>query len=203
MLCQICGKNQASIFIREITLNRKHPFGVCLDCAQKCATESETVRDNPAIASILANLGDFQGGLGEIMDTIGEILRDSLKPAQQKNDSTPCPTCGWILPEIEKIHSFSCPDCIRTFADKLEGTLYNKNRALLHTGKIPPRDFMDNATDTPDGDTGGETPHTKVDDELLTMRKALDEAVRREEYEYAAVLRDKITALENPVMRGE
>jgi protein arginine kinase activator len=119
--------------------------------------------------------------LNELLSTLlasqpeeGELLGES---EQGKS----CPHCGFSLQEFRKEPVLGCPRDYELF-DKALLPLIKKaqNGQTSHSGKIPSKTPAD----------------TKKEMELFTLREQLDKAVKNENYELAAELRDKINKVE-------
>lgn len=87
-----------------------------------------------------------------------------------------CPTCQWIWQQFEETGMFGCEDCYKTFAMQLTRMLREGQDAPLHAG--PGRR---NASD----------PSAL----LPELQSLLEQAVREEDYEKAAEVRDRIQQL--------
>ena len=87
-----------------------------------------------------------------------------------------------------------CPGCHKTFGPLISGMLKNMHRGDRHIGKIPlssgPKAVKNRKI-------------MMVQREIEQLRKDLDEKVGREEYEDAAVLRDRIQLLESQLRGGK
>ena len=84
-----------------------------------------------------------------------------------------CPSCGLSFRDIERTGLLGCAECYETFADQLRTLLRRIHGSAKHVGSRPPRMRQAEATQSPE-----------------EIRRALEEAVAREDYERAAELRD-------------
>jgi protein arginine kinase activator len=73
-----------------------------------------------------------------------------------------------------------CAECYRTFGARLQQLLGHSSRPLQHDGRYPQR----------------LQTYKKMFVDKEVFREQLREAVEREEYEQAAVLRDKINSID-------
>ncbi len=87
-----------------------------------------------------------------------------------------CPGCHMRAADFRKSGRLGCGRCYETFSALLAPMLVSMQRATGHAGKRPAR--------------------LDVQRELEGLRHRLDEAVRREGFEEAAGLRDRIRVLE-------
>jgi protein arginine kinase activator len=92
-----------------------------------------------------------------------------------------CPSCGATLAAFGKNSLFGCPDCYGAFGDFTDGLLAKVHGAGRHRGKKP-RGFI---------------PAAVEEDPAALLKKQLEDAIKNEEYETAARLRDEIRGLQN------
>lgn len=92
-----------------------------------------------------------------------------------------CEKCGYTLDDYTKTGLFGCPECYNTFnknLDELFLKIHGKNRHIkLDKSKVK---FKAN----------------EKTDELEELREKIQELIKEEKYEEAAVIRDKIRKLE-------
>ncbi len=90
-----------------------------------------------------------------------------------------CPRCGFTQADFKKSGRLGCPECYVTFAEGLRGLLKTMHKGTRHTGKAPAalRSTRENA------------------DKLKTLQVKLAKAIKDENYEQAAQLRDEIKQL--------
>ncbi len=97
-----------------------------------------------------------------------------------------CPVCGMSYKDFARVGRLGCSRCYETFANRLDPLLRRIHGSGKHVGKVPAH-------------SGGAALARR---ELEHLRADLASAVAREEYEEAAVLRDKIRECEKAT-RGE
>ena len=87
-----------------------------------------------------------------------------------------CTRCGFTQADFKKSGRLGCPECYVTFAEGLSGLLKTMHKGTRHTGKAPEalRATRENA------------------DRLKALTEKLKKAVKEENYEQAAQLRDQI-----------
>lgn len=98
-----------------------------------------------------------------------------------KQDKKTCPVCGITFAEFRQAGRLGCPYDYVFFEADLEPLLQNIHNANMHKGKRPNR-----STGSPD------RQHR-----LIQLRREMQEAVQKEEYEKASQLRDTIRQLES------
>lgn len=97
-----------------------------------------------------------------------------------------CSTCGSTLSDIQKKGRLGCSACYQIFQDELNPVFRRLHGSIIHTGKVPARTH----------------PGARKGREIEAFRKRLEECIRVENYEQAAVYRDEIRRLEME-MTGE
>ena len=108
MLCQACGKNEASVLVTQISGGHVEEKYLCAECA----------------ATVETGLGELFAGL------IG-----AQKPADGKNI---CTQCGISLEEVRKSGRLGCPACYDTFCAQLAPLLRRVQNGDGHKGRRPP-----------------------------------------------------------------
>lgn len=94
-----------------------------------------------------------------------------------------CGSCGLLYSDFSKTGRMGCPACYEAFAGQLKTLLRKTHGSTRHVGRRP-----------------GETEELREERrELRRLRAELARAIRREEYESAAALRDRIHELQTSV----
>lgn len=125
MLCEECGKNQATVSITLATGNGTTTRRLCPDCMKK-------------MESSLAK-GDIQGFLSSIL---------SVLKAEKKDDRpvVTCPGCGLSYADFEHTGRLGCAQCYRTFSEQLKPLLQRIHGRAQHAGRRPAA-FVPDPTD--------------------------------------------------------
>ncbi|UCC98103.1 MAG: UvrB/UvrC motif-containing protein [Phycisphaerales bacterium] len=131
---------------------------------EHCAAEQDiSVKSQIPINELLSNLLAVQ-------PTDDELSGES-------DQALACPTCGFTLAQFRKEGVLGCPRDYEVFEDAMLPLIQKAHDGrAAHSGKIPK---------TTPGDERKQM-------ELLNLRQKLEAAVRSEDYETAAQLRDKI-----------
>lgn len=98
-----------------------------------------------------------------------------------KLDKKTCPVCGITFAEFRQAGRLGCAYDYVCFQEDLEPLLTNIHGSKTHRGKRPTRN-----TGSPD-----------MQHELIQLRREMQEAIAKEEYERAGELRDRIQTIEN------
>ncbi len=91
-----------------------------------------------------------------------------------------CPECGLSFAQFSQVGRLGCRECFNTFDENLKPLLRRIHASSEHNGKIPARARR----------------RVKYMRELDELKEQLQSKVQNEEFEEAAVLRDKIRAME-------
>ncbi len=108
MLCQACGKNEATVEFTEIVNDEVKQLQLCDACAKKKGIEME---QHFSIADFLAGLSEPGTGVMK------------------------CDKCGMTFDEFQKIGRFGCADCYLAFRENLRPLLKRIHGSTKHTGK--------------------------------------------------------------------
>ena len=115
MLCEECGKNQATVSITvsaggEITTRR-----LCPECMKKMK---------------LSLVGDIQGFLSSVLSVLGSGQKT-------EEHSAVCSGCGLSYAEFERTGRLGCAQCYRDFSDQLKPLLQRIHGRTQHAGRRP------------------------------------------------------------------
>ncbi|WP_147612546.1 UvrB/UvrC motif-containing protein [Treponema pectinovorum] len=127
----------------------------------------------------------IMGNHKEMNSLFKELTDVSNKIAE--NDNKACPVCGNRLAEIKK-NKVGCGECYSIFKDEIRTLLKKQGITGSYTGLMPHRlsNFRSVLTDR------------------IVLQTKLEESIKKEDYEKAAVYRDYLRALEKtPVNNGE
>ena len=131
---------------------------------EQCAVEQDiAVKSHIPINELLSNLLASQPTDAEL--------------AGRAEKEVVCPNCGFTLAQFQKEGTLGCPADYEVFEEMLRPLIEKAHDGkTTHVGKIPSSAPLD----------------TKEQMKLLSLRQRLEAAVRNEDYELAAKLRDEI-----------
>ena len=89
-----------------------------------------------------------------------------------------CPDCGFRWQDFERTHRMGCPSCYQAHTDQVLPTIARIQPGLAHQGRRP------------------QTSTTERQAKLAACQALLAEAIRAEDFESAAALRDQINGFE-------
>jgi len=101
---------------------------------------------------------------------------DVPEPLQVRTSEAACPKCHMRRTDFKKSGRLGCPACYDSFSEELQPLIKAMHRRDQHTGKVP--------------ESEGE--RMRMTQARIHLQKRLDAAVRAEDYEQAARLRDEI-----------
>lgn len=130
---------------------------------------------------------------GGVTDPTGFALADLLMggthsvtpatmiPHPKQSGSKNCPECGFSVVDLKRIRRLGCAHCYIAFRDEVKDMIRGMHKGMTHCGKVP--------------DGLMEAHQRKL--RLKDLGEKLDQAVKTENYEEAANLRDEIRKLED------
>jgi protein arginine kinase activator len=113
----------------------------------------------------------------------GKIVEEKREDMEQEK----CPVCGWEISDIEKHGKLGCPQCYNSFRNYISKLVEGLHEGSTHKGKAPVFDKRKLALKM----------------EIREVRRELETALKREEYNLAAQLRDKIKNLSSKMEDDE
>ena len=162
MICDICKKEEATVHLTEIVDEKVKKLHLCENCARE---KSEEMESHFGLADLLSGLAD-----------LAPIAPKEKEKDKAEEISVKCPKCAFTFRDFRKVGRLGCPACYETFKEHLSPLLKKIHGAERHTGKIPSKKEI--------------KPDKKA--VLDNLKARLEEAIRLEEFEEAARLRDKI-----------
>lgn len=167
MLCQVCKERSATIHLTEINNGQRCESHLCQQCAQQQGLSIQT-----------------KIPLDELMNTLLSSQKEKAaqqgKPQLSGDPEHACPNCGMTLGRFAKTPLLGCPHDYTEFQTELLPLIeQNHNGQSHHCGKVPAHVCENDRNEV----------------ERNKLRRQLDQAVKNEDYEAAAKLRDQIQAL--------
>jgi protein arginine kinase activator len=120
---------------------------------------------------------ESQFGLAEMLTGLADVD----KPRDpEPHSALVCANCGMSYDDFRKVGRLGCSECYDTFRVSLKSLLKRIHGAPMHLGKSP----------------GAKEKRVNTAARLAELKHKLEDAVKREAFEEAAALRDRIHALE-------
>jgi protein arginine kinase activator len=111
-------------------------------------------------------------------DLINGLFGSQLKKEIQSDIK--CDNCGMEYSEFLEKSRVGCAQCYKAFSPKLDPIIKRLHGNSEHHGKVPAR----------------VSSNLSIPKEIEKLKKLLNESIKREEYEEAAKIRDRIRGLE-------
>ena len=166
MLCQNCGKNEATTHIKQVINGDTAERHLCSECAEHLG------------------YGDAFSGFGfDVAGLFGNFFGDAVHSLGAPRKVVRCPKCGSSFNDIVREGRVGCAECYKVFYNELKPSLQRIHGQIRHRGKIA-------STAEPVSEE-----EAKID-EKEELKKQMDEAVAAQNFELAAQLRDRIKELE-------
>ena len=159
MLCQKCGKNQATFYYKQNINGKVSEVALCGDCAH--------------------GMG-YNVGYNMFANDLGMNLFGSLfgTPAHKNELYSPkvCTLCGSTFQDFMNNGKVGCAKCYEIFKEELTPTISSIHGKAKHIGRAPKRH---------------REKFAKAN-KLENLKSQLKEAIKNEDFEKAAKLRDEI-----------
>ena len=177
MLCEKCNKNEARVHLVKMINGKKSETWLC----EKCAKEIS----NGALIPLMVEGTEAEEISKNIESLFSQMTREKKK-FSPKIDLI-CKHCGLTLSEFKKTGKLGCSECYDSFSEELEKIVIEFQGSDTHVGKMPRR----------------EEEELNKFKEITNLQKKLKKAIEMEEYELAAILRDKIKIIKGEFYNNE
>ena len=158
---------------------------LCQNCQQNAANVHFTqIMNNTKVDIYLCEQcakelshGEFVSPFG-FSDLISGLFGSQIK--QEAPETLKCKNCGMEYEEFLKSSRVGCAQCYQAFASKLDPILKRLHGNAEHHGKVPVR----------------VSSNVDIPSEIDKLKQQLNEYIKKEAYEEAAKIRDRIRKLE-------
>ena len=124
--------------------------------------------------------GSFEPKL-PIGDMLGSFLHSAMSDSQARGTTgqTRCPSCGLTYSDFAETGFMGCAECYRSFGETIKPVIKRVHGDFVHRGKCP-------------------DPRSKTETEftISDLKRQLEAAIEKEEFERAAKIRDQLRDLE-------
>jgi len=177
MMCNQCKQNKAHVHFEGVINGKTTKLDLCQTCAQKSGLN---------FGSLGFDLPKMSVSLGELLNALSHLTEE----AKGGGVGTSCPQCQWNISDFRRTGKLGCSECYKHFESHLTDIIKRIQGHTLHKGK---RSELIAGKPTP----------SPVNQNLSNLQYELEKAVKVENYELAAQLRDKIRQLEKKRPRGK
>lgn len=196
MLCQKCNKNIATVFISTIVNGKNTQMYLCTDCARELHDSmspdmqipfpindilSKLEIDEESISNLISNLTKEESDDYEEDELMHED-EEEIHELQEDDEASDiiCSTCNTSFKEYKKTGKLGCSECYKAFEDELDPRIKSIYGFSEHVGKYPKNKAKNNSSI----------------ERIRELKEQLNTAIKNEEYEDAAKLRDEILKIE-------
>ena len=122
MICQICGKHNAAMLVRQIIDGKTKELNLCRACAKKHRLYSDDGEITLSLKAI------FDGLLPQLSGK--EKANESARPLV-------CPDCGMPLSRVKEKKMIGCPRCFFYFRDTVVKFMQETSGEVFYAGRLP------------------------------------------------------------------
>lgn len=155
----------------------------CHKCSERAVFHITEIDDSASFKEIHLCAKCAQDYLREAEETQPATQESAVAAAlagtEIVSSGATCSICKITFADFRSTGRLGCPNDYEVFREELKPLLENIHNSLRHIGKVPRRLPAD----------------TRLQTQLIQLRKELQHAVAVEDYEKAAQLRDQIDAL--------
>ncbi len=125
MKCDICGENDAVIFVQQVLGSKTVDLNLCTECARKRGIQANGGKIEFSVSGLLNGLFD--------------------QKASKSVELGPCPQCGMGLEELQKSGRLGCFRCAAHFQREIQVLMRKYSTQNAHKGKFPKRLLSDSS----------------------------------------------------------
>lgn len=167
MKCQKCGNNNANTHVKTIVNGEITEYELCSDCAKKMG--------------YINVFGDMES---EFSNFLGSFFGNAL-PA--RTQATHCDFCGSTYSDIVKTGQVGCANCYEVFESLLLPSIRRIHGNTTHCGKN---------SKLIEKKVAKKQVEKTEKERVQELNIELEKAIKEQNFEYAAELRDKIKGME-------
>ncbi|NMD37520.1 MAG: hypothetical protein GYA87_02420 [Christensenellaceae bacterium] len=168
MKCEICNNNNANIMLTIISENKEDNIYICNDCMKKLYYQT---RNAFSALGMMANLN--------------EIFK--------KTNNKVCSNCGTTYNDFLKNNKFGCSNCFFEFRDESD----KKEKFMNEVSNNNVKKLIDKALEQDNKQLSAlnnifNNENNNIFNTIIIINEKLKSAIKNEEYEIAAQLRDEL-----------
>jgi protein arginine kinase activator len=127
--------------------------------------------------------GKAHFSISDLLAGIASQAQSTTQKTTKRGKEAACPTCSTTLSQFQSSGRFGCPECYTTFRDDVQGLVEKIHDSSQHIGKVPHR----------------VSAEISLQKDIRQLQVELKRAIRREDYEKAAGIRDQIRQMEEKI----
>ncbi len=184
MICKKCGKKYADVYYKQTINGKTTEYALCSECADELKKNGELDIKMPFAYD---GFGDIFGldnffGISNLPNSAHKVHRSGVSEKKR------CTFCASTFDDLVRTGKVGCHKCYEVFADELKPSIENIHGNAKYMGRRPGKRKTEEIR---------RDKNDSIQDKIKALRTELDEAVSNQEYEKAAVIRDKIREIEN------
>ena len=168
MKCQKCNQRPGDSHIKRVINGEFEEYDLCSQCAKEMGYTNIFDDINSSFGKDFSNF-------------LGSFFSNAL-PA--RSQATRCEKCGTSYADITRTGMMGCANCYEIFSEQLMPTIRHIHGNTYHCGKLSKCAV----------DTVSKVEDTKS--QVQDLKEQLENAIKNQEFEKAAELRDKIKEME-------
>ena len=172
MLCHKCKKREATTHVKSVVNGEYEEYMLCSECAKELGYNNMW--------------GDFSSDFSSIL---GSFFSNALP---ERSVTTRCPVCKSTFHDIQTSSKVGCAKCYEVFYSDLMPSIRRIHSNTTHSGKRPPQ-IAKLRSKTAENVETVDNPQPK---EIDILKTKLEQAIKEQNFEFAAELRDKIKEME-------
>ncbi len=180
MLCQNCGKQEASVHYTQIVNGVKKEMILCEDCAKELGVEKMNF-------NMPIHFSNF-------FEDMFEPYHDSFFGSLASPRTMICEKCNTSYDDFIQDGFLGCENCYETFENRMDEILKSIQGANVHIGRKAKSIGNNNKEQT---NIKEQNKENKQANKIEELKAKLKKEISEERYEDAAKTRDEIKKLEN------
>jgi protein arginine kinase activator len=121
-----------------------------------------------------------------LSDLLAGIASQAQASRTKRGKEPACAACGTTLSQFQASGRFGCAECYTTFKEDVQSLVEKIHDSSQHVGKVPKR----------------VSSEVVLQKDIRQLQVDLKRAIRREDYETAAAIRDQVRQIEEKLKSG-
>lgn len=175
MICKRCGKNNAEVYYKQTVNGKSTEYALCTHCAEELKKEGKLNIKLPSL------FDDFGFGINDSFFGLNELFGLPLESGKGLiAEKKKCSLCSSTFDDLVSTGKVGCAKCYDVFSDELRNSIMSIHGNAEYAGKRPKK---------------FKKVETKQD-KIKKLKAEMKNAIKLQEFEKAAELRDEIKSLE-------
>lgn len=179
MKCDICKQKESTIHIQEIINNNIKTIHICENCAKTYGFKSDIMDFGFNLFNIFSQISHNNDDKKQNESNAEKSINFTHKDILNEENKLICPQCGTKYDELLETGKFGCGYCYISFREQIKPIIRRIHGTIFHKGKVPNK----------------YKNQIKIAKDLRGLNNRLKSAIKSENYEKAAIIRDEIKQL--------